>query len=91
MLRTPAVLEVLEVTAIERGSQGRATRFTVGGQSRTTTFTAEEKGLVEEVNYASFTVTADRDGKLEIIYVGGNGDRPEGNLNGLQLAPVKEH
>ena len=78
-------------SAADPGGQGRATRFTAGGQSRTTTFTTEEKGLVEEVNYATFTVTADRDGKLEIIYVGGNGDRPEGNLNGLQLAPVKEH
>ncbi len=27
---------------------------------------------------------------MEIGYVGDNGGRPEGNLNGLQLAPVKK-
>jgi len=76
-------------SASNPGGEGRATRFTVGHESKTTTFTMEQKELAEGVNYARFTVTADQDGRLEIGYVGDNGDRPEGNLNGLQLAPVK--
>ena len=71
-------------------ANGRVTRFTVGGKSRTTKFGADEKDLVEGVNYASFNVTADKDGKLEIEFNGDNGEHSEGNLNGLQLAPLKK-
>jgi hypothetical protein len=78
-------------SAADPGGNGRATRFTIGDKSRVTTFSSDEKELVEGVNYAAFTVTADRDGKLEIAYAGDNGDRPEGNLNGMQVAPVKKH
>lgn len=77
-------------SASDPGGRGRATRFSVGGQNRTTVFDVQEKELIEGINYASFTVSADRDGKLEILYAGDNGDRPEGNLNGLQVAPVKK-
>ena len=75
-------------SASNPGGNDRATKFTVGNQSKTTTFTKEQKELAEGVHFARFTVTADQDGRLEIGYVGDNGGRPEGNLNGLQLAPV---
>ncbi len=66
-------------------NDGRATKFTVGKDSKTTTYALDKKELAEGVNYARFTATADADGKVEITYEGVDGS--EGNLNAIQLTP----
>ena len=75
--------------AANGGGEGRATKFTAGQQSKTTTFTAEQKELAEGVNFAHLVVTADQAGRVEIGYGADNGGS-EGNLNALQIAPVKK-
>lgn len=73
-------------SASDPGGEGRVSKFTVGGQSLSTTFTAEKKELAAGVNYLRFPVTADKDGKVELVY---SGEGPEGNLNGMQIVPGK--
>ena len=65
----------------------RKTKFTVGGESKTTTYSTENKELADGVNYAKFTATADADGTVILTYEGVDG--AEGNLNGFQIAPAK--
>jgi hypothetical protein len=65
-------------------SDGRKTKFTVGKDSKTTTYAIGTKELAADVNYARFTATADADGNLEITFEGVDG---EGNLNAIQLTP----
>jgi hypothetical protein len=89
-LKPGAEFSVYLYSAADPGGNGRATRFTVGGRSQTTKFTTEEKDFVEGVNYAAFTVTADKNGRIEIVFAGDNGEHSEGNVNGLQIAPVKK-
>jgi hypothetical protein len=65
----------------------RKTKFTIGSESKTTTYDMEKKELADGINYATFTATADADGNLVISYEGVDGG--EGNLNGLQIEPAK--
>ena len=65
----------------------RKTKFTIGAESKTTTYSMDKKELTEDVNYAKFTATADADGNLVITYEGVDGG--EGNLNGFQIEPAK--
>jgi len=65
----------------------RKTKFTIGTESKTTSYEMDKKELADGVNYASFTATADADGKLTITYEGVDGG--EGNLNGIQIEPAK--
>ena len=67
-------------------TDGRKTKFTVGKESKTTTYAIDKKELAEGVNYAKFTATADTDGNVVISFEG-VGDDSEGNLNGLQIGP----
>ena len=74
-------------SASNPGGNNRVTKFTIGAQTRSTTFSTEEKAFTPGVNCARFAVTADQDGKLVLIYSGDEGR--EGNLNGLQIMPAK--
>jgi outer membrane protein assembly factor BamB len=69
----------------DRSGDRRETRFSVGGQSKSATFSFEKTKFVEGVNYVRLTAAADREGRIEIAY---EGESSEGNLNGLQLAPA---
>ena len=63
----------------------RKTKFTIGGETQTTTYSTDKKELAEGTNYAKFAAVADADGNLTITYEGVDGG--EGNLNGLQIEP----
>lgn len=67
-------------------TDGRKTKFTIGTESKTTTYVMDKKELEDGVNYAKFTATADADGTLTITFEGVDG--AEGNLNGLQITPT---
>ena len=67
-------------------AEDRKTKFTVGKDSKTTTYAKDKKELADGVNYAKFTATADADGSVTITYEGA-GDDGEGNFNGLQISP----
>ena len=74
-------------SASNPGGDNRVTKFTVGAQTKLTTFSMEKKEFTPGVNYTRFTVAAGSDGKVSLTYSGGEG--PEGNLNGLQILPAK--
>jgi hypothetical protein len=89
---------VVRITGLTPGAQydlvvfsasntnGRRTAFTVGKETKITTYKSDVKDLTDGVNYARFTCTADDKGVVTIYYsAGGRGD--EGNINGLQLTP----
>ena len=77
-----------DLVAYSASNQGdRKTKFTIGGESKTTTYAIDNKELADGVNYAKFTATADADGNLILTYEGVDG--AEGNLNGFQIAPAK--
>lgn len=67
-------------------TNGRRTTFTVGKESKTTTYKAEVRDLTEGVNYARFVITADAQGTATVYY-GSAGRGDEGNINGLQISP----
>jgi hypothetical protein len=66
----------------------RSTRFTVGKESQTTINVPDKAELAQGVNYARFTATADNDGNVTILFEAAP-KTPEGNFNGLQIAPKK--
>jgi outer membrane protein assembly factor BamB len=74
-------------SASNPGGNNRVTKFTVGTQTKSTTFSMENKEFTPGVNYTRFTVVADKEGNVSLTYSGGEG--PEGNLNGLQIMPAK--
>ena len=65
-------------------SNGRTTKFTIGKDSKSTTYDSDKKELQDGVNYARFTATADADGNIVITYEADDG---EGNLNAVQITP----
>jgi hypothetical protein len=66
---------------------GRATSFTVNGQTETVTPTGVA-AFIEGDTFARFLVSADALGTLSFTFAAGNGQ--EANLNGLQLTAVPE-
>jgi len=72
-------------------ADNRQTKFTVGTDMKITVYKTDNKELMDTVNYAKFTATADADGKVTITYEGlaaNEGEVGEGNLNGLQITPA---
>jgi hypothetical protein len=69
-------------------ADGRKTKFTVGKDTATVKYDKDKKDFAEGYNYARFVVSADDAGNVEFTFEGLDGG--EGNLNGLQIAPMRK-